>query len=118
MLKGKTKEELLEIVNSGSSDGFKTHALEAFKHLLFDEDIAEILLKYSYDSSSLLREGALYGLEHFVNEFYKNDIIFNRIVSMSNSDKSDGIRVLAQEILEDCLPKINCFPGEDNVASN
>jgi hypothetical protein len=92
-------EALLQIVQGQQvSPGFLTHAAEALKGVPASQQTAAVvaLLDLLQHESSLVREGALYGLARWRDEPQIRD----RISRAAGEDESPAVREAAEDVLE------------------
>lgn len=59
------------------------------------DKVIPILINLSKYDSNLVREGAVYGLENFID----NKIVFDRLKEMAEEDQSPGVRDSADDVL-------------------
>jgi HEAT repeat protein len=60
------------------------------------ERVVETLLRLTENSSALVREGAIYGLEDYLDR----PNVAERLTTIATTDPSAGVRAAAQEALE------------------
>jgi hypothetical protein len=90
---------LLEIVKNGNLEpSLLTFAAESLGSIESQEmiyEVVDILLSLSHYTSSLVREGAVYGLANFLN----HSSVLNRLNEMVVLDTSVGVRSAVRDVI-------------------
>lgn len=91
--------ELLEWIRSGElSNPDLSFAAEACQRIIgIHDDIIATLLPLLDNENVVVREGAIYGISHFI---YISEIVRLKFLDMSNNDASQTIRTLAQDEID------------------
>lgn len=92
------QDKLIEIIQTGQLRvGLLTFAVEYLGRISDKQKAKQILLKTLEHQSALVREGSIYGLADFTD----TDIV-DAIKRHKDTDESRGVRMAAQEWLENC----------------